>query len=287
MTDIPPLAPVSPVVETPAPRHGIVWSLRHLAAVLGTVGVLLLRHWPVLFALVFAGFAARRGVTLVAVQASKLDGVFGFLVFALVPVAVMTALVLMLRVLSRSLPATTPDGEPGQRFRTLAHVASVLLPFIVVYASYDYFADDRSTYLLEVFQDEHSRAEAVTDPSALTLDERLPFTLNTTLIVVSVVALVLRFLLGLRADKLWSWIGFVRAYLEVLSLTLVAVFVSGVSAKVLPYVEHRRAYQAALTGWDQAVAQLGPVEQPCARRDCGSRSCSCPSTSSSSCHWPG
>lgn len=257
-----PLAPVSPVIESPAPRHGIAWSLRHLAAVLGTVGVLLLRHWPVLFALVFAGFAARRGVTLVAVQASKLDGVFGFLVFALVPVAVMTALVLMLRVLSRSLPATTADGEPGQRFRTLAHVASVLLPFIVVYASYDYFADDRSTYLLEVFQDEHSKAEAITDPSALTLDERLPFTLNTTLIVVSVTALVLRFLLGLRADKLWSWIGFVRAYLEVLSLTLVAVFVSSVSDKVLPFIEHRRAYQAALAAWHQIVAQLGPLEEP-------------------------
>jgi hypothetical protein len=257
-----PLAPVSPVVATPAPRHGIVWSLRHLAAVLGTVGVLLLRHWPVLFALVFAGFAARRGVTLVAVQASKLDGVFGFLVFALVPVAVMTALVLMLRVLSRSLPVATPEGEPGQRFRALAHVASVLLPFIVVYASYDYFAEDRSTYILEVFQDEHSRAEAITDPSALTLADRLPFTLNTTLIVVSVVALVLRFLLGLRADRMWSWIGFVRAYLEVLSLTLVAVFVSGVSDKVLPYVEHRRAYRAALNGWHQAVAQLGPLEEP-------------------------
>ncbi|GIF97491.1 hypothetical protein Cci01nite_25850 [Catellatospora citrea] len=261
VTDLPsPPAPV--VVETPAPRHGIAWSLRHLVAVLGTVGVLLLRHWPVLFALVFAGFAARRGVTLVAVQASDLDGVFGFLVFALVPVAVMTALVLMLRVLSRSLPTTTPGGEPGQRFRTLAHVASVLLPFIVVYASYGYFEADRDSYLLEIIADENSKAEAVTNPSALVLDERLPFTLNTTLVVVSLAALLLRFLLGLRADRLWSWIGFVRAYLEVLSLTLVAVFVSGVSDKVLPFVEHRQAYQWALSGWHQVVAQLGPLEEP-------------------------
>ncbi|MEV0461090.1 hypothetical protein [Catellatospora methionotrophica] len=259
MTDLP--SPPA-FAATPAARHGIAWSLRQLAAVLGTVGVLLARHWPVLFALVFAGFAARRGVTLLAVQVSKLDGVLGFLVFALVPVAVMTALVLMLHVLSRSLPTTTPDGDPGQRFRTLAHVASVLLPFIVVYASYGYFEDDRDNYLLEIIADENSKAEAITNPSALTLADRLPFTLNTTLVVVSLAAMLLRFLLGLRFARLWSWIGFVRAYLEVLSLTLVAVFVARVSERVLPYVEHRQAYQWVLSGWHQVVAQLGVLEGP-------------------------
>jgi hypothetical protein len=225
VTDIPSLPATPAVVETPAPSHGFAWSVRQPAAVLGTVGALLLRHWPVLLALIFVGFAARRGLVVVAVQASKLDGVFGFLVFALVPVAVMTSLVLMLRVLSRSLPVATAGGEPGARFRALAHVASVLLPFIAVYASYGYFEADRNHYIYEVFRDEQfDNADVFTDPAAVNVDERLPFELSTTLVVVALTAVVLRFVLGLRADRLWSWVGFVRAYLEVLSITVVTVF---------------------------------------------------------------
>ncbi|WP_155374437.1 hypothetical protein [Catellatospora vulcania] len=266
MTDIPsPViasTPAGPVVAEPRAEHGVAWSLRQLAAVLGTVGSALLRHWPVLLALVFVGFALRRGLVVVAVQASKLDGVFGFLVFALVPVAVMTALVLMLRVLSRSLPAMTATGEPGARFRALAHVASVLLPFIAVYASYGYFEDDRNNYVYEVYLDEtfNNDADIFTNPDAVNIDERLPFQLNGTLVTVVVVAMVLRFLLGLRPGRLWGWVGFVRAYLEVLSITLVAVFVSGVSKLFVPYVEARQGYQWVLDAWHTVVDQLGPLE---------------------------
>ncbi|WP_144122299.1 hypothetical protein [Catellatospora sichuanensis] len=265
MTDIPsPVmtsTPDAPVVAEP-PRHGLAWSLRHLAAVLGTVGSALLRHWPALLALVFLGFAARRGLVVVAVQASKLDGVFGFLVFALVPVAVMTALVLMLRVLSRSLPAMAATGEPGERFRALAHIASVLLPFIAVYASYGYFEADRNQYVYEVYADEtfNNDADIFANPAAVNIDERLPFQLNATLVIVVGVAMALRFLLGLRPGRLWGWVGFVRAYLEVLSITLFAAFVSTVSKLFVPYVEARQGYQWALGLWHALVDQMGPLK---------------------------
>jgi hypothetical protein len=81
-------------------------------------------------------------------------------------------------------------------------------------------------------------------------------------VVVALTAVVLRFVLGLRADRLWSWVGFVRAYLEVLSITVVTVFLSGVSERVQPFIEHRRAYRWALDGWHAAVDRLGPLEQP-------------------------
>ncbi|MEV4416946.1 hypothetical protein [Catellatospora sp. NPDC049609] len=265
MTDNPsPLTPTaSPVVETARPRHGLAWSLRHLAAVLRTTGSLLLRHWPVLFALIFAAFAVRRGMVVVAVQASKLGGVFGFLVFALVPVVVMTALILMLRTLSRSLPGLTGEGgEPGERFRVLAQVASVLLPFVAVYASFDYFTEDRNLYIYEVFRDETlGNPDTIDNPGAVNLDERLPFELNTTLVVVVAVATLLRFLLGLLARRLWDWVNFIRAYLEVLSLTLVVVFVSSVSDRVMPFLEQRQAYHWAQDAWHTVVGLLGPLEQ--------------------------
>lgn len=257
MTDIP-----SPVTVVTPPRHGLLWSLRHLAAVLRTTGALLLRHWPVLFALIFAAFAVRRGMIVVAVQASKLGGVFGFLVFALVPVVVMTALVLMMRTLSQSLPALTGDGEPGERFRLLANVAGVVLPFVAVYASFDYFTEDRNNYIYEVFRDETlANPDTFNNPGAVNVEERLPFELNATLVTVVVVATVLRFVLGLMAKRLWDWVNFVRAYLEVLSVTLVVVFLSGLSDKVMPYVEQRRFYQWSLDTWHTLVAHLGPLEQ--------------------------
>lgn len=264
MADIPsPVQAVTPLSESTAVRHGLAWSARHLLPVPRATGALLLRHWPVLLALIFVGFAARRGLVVVAVQASKLDGVFGFLVFALVPVAVMTALVLMLRVLSRSLPGMPVTGEPGARFRALAHVASVLLPFIAVYASYGYYQQDRSHYLYQVWVDENlNNADLFTDPSKVNMDERLPFQLSTTLVAVVAVAVLLRFLLGLGAARSWGWIGFLRGYVEIVVISLPAIVLTGLFEPFTAYLEQRRAYHWGQDAWQGAVERLGPLEQP-------------------------
>ncbi|MFC7763863.1 hypothetical protein ACFQY4_42010 [Catellatospora bangladeshensis] len=138
----------------------------------------------------------------------------------------------------------------------------MLLPFVAVYASFDYFTEDRNNYIYEVFRDETlANPDTFLNPSAVNVEERLPFELNAALVTVVVVAMVLRFVLGLMAKRLWDWVNFVRAYLEVLSITLVVVFVSGLSDKVMPFVEQRRFYQWSLDTWHALVAHLGPLEQ--------------------------
>jgi hypothetical protein len=95
---------------------------------------LVLRHWPTLLAVIFAGYIARQVFVRLAVYASDGHRVLGMLVFALVPMGFLIAIVLALRAV-RSL-----------------------LPFLVVYASVDFF----------------------TDPSAVLQrsQERLPYTLG-------------------------------------------------------------------------------------------------------------
>ncbi|GIG86648.1 hypothetical protein [Plantactinospora endophytica] len=104
-----------PGTRPPRRRRTVGAALVEAVAVLGTSLRLFVRHWPVLFALFFAGAAVREFVVLGAVQASKINGVLGLLVVILGPIATLTALVLMLRALRPSLPwlaATTDDPAP-------------------------------------------------------------------------------------------------------------------------------------------------------------------------------
>ena len=70
----------------------------------GSAARLLARHWPALLALALGARAGRGAVLMVAVRASEINGVLGGLVFVLVPIVTLTALVIMLRLLARSLP---------------------------------------------------------------------------------------------------------------------------------------------------------------------------------------
>ena len=203
------------------------------AAVVVDAGRLLGRHWPVLLALFFAGRAARELVMVAAVRASLIHGVLGGLVFVLVPVSTLAALVLMLRVLLTSLSGgggaagggdAAPAGASGAPRRLLDATASVLVPFLAVYASYGYLKKDGREYLYRVFHDEVlDNAALLTNPGKVDVASRLPFTVGVTLASTVAIAVVLRWLLA-RWDgaRRRAWPAVVGGYLEVAWITLVA-----------------------------------------------------------------
>src|SRR5688572_24729286 len=130
----------------PTPGSGLVF----LGHVLAGAGSLLVRHWPVLLALSFAGLAARTWLMLAAVRVSRIDGVLGYLVVVLVPITTLVALILMLRAVRVSLPAVRAVGQSGGRTGVRAlldHLGSVLVPFLVVYAYSGYLNEDVSDYV--------------------------------------------------------------------------------------------------------------------------------------------
>ncbi|MBV1848999.1 hypothetical protein [Catellatospora tritici] len=273
----------SPVVAD-RPRHGLIWSVRHVFAVLGTTIVLLAKHLPVLLALIFAGMAGRSGLIWAAVQLSDINGFAGMLVFLMTPVPMALAVVLMLRAVSASLPSrfieegTTPSGRG---VRVLRHWASVIVPFAVVYTDFGFFADDKRTYLYEVSRDEYfNNGDAFTSsptslfefhPEAIQTAERLPFDRVGTLFLILVVALLLRALLGMRAKTLWHWLSMVRAYLEVTSVTVAVMILRNLKEPVDAYAAsrvsvhwglelHDRLPAPIMAGWDWLLGLLSDVD---------------------------
>ncbi|MDI1459823.1 hypothetical protein QEZ54_02475 [Catellatospora sp. KI3] len=241
----------SAVVAAERPKHGLVWSVRHLFAVLGTTVVLLARHLPVLLALIFAGMAGRRALIWAAVQLSDVNGFAGMLVFLMTPVPMALAVVLMLRAVSVSLPSrfTDESGPAGRKRRVLRHWASVIVPFAVVYTDFGFFAEDKRVYLYEVGRDEiFNNGDAYTSsptdpfeyhPEAINIAERLPFDRVGTLFLILVAVLLLRMLLGLRAKELWHGLSMVRAYLEVTSVTVALLILRNVGYPLRDFAESR------------------------------------------------
>ena len=224
---------------------------------------LLGRHWPVLLALALAGFIARQGFLALAVQASELHAVVGLLVFALVPLSMLIALLLMMRVVRRSLPDAPAPSDTGPRPGVFQHFASVLVPFLAVYAAYDYFHDDRINYVYEIWRDESlSNADVFTNPDAVDVESRLPFQLNMIMLAVAGAAFLIRWGLGRAArSRNHPALGFSRGYLEATWLTLGAVTVSGLSEPVFDWATGRQAVAWVAQGKDAFVAQLGPLSE--------------------------
>lgn len=239
-----------PVIQRPGAAAGTFTVLVGALRVLG-------RHWPTMIALMIGAFVVRDVLIYLAAQVSAVHAVLGFMLFALVPIAVMTALILMLRASRASLPRVAGAGViPGIAADggILRHVSSVLVPFLVIYSSYGYFAEDRSNYIFAVFEDEVHDTNWVADPNALNVAERQPFDLNPVLVGVVAAALLVRWLLG-RAVRLRTriWAGFLLAYCEVLALTLGVLVLNLLKEPVLGWIGARSAAAWATTTWQSAT----------------------------------
>lgn len=261
-----------PLPPRPRRYRTFTGAVVETGAVLLMAGRLLWRHWPVLFALYFAGAAARQYILIGAVQASKVSGALGFMIVVLGPVAGLISLVLMLRVVRPSLPwlaAATGDqpldesGDGPRRPRTLMdHLASALVPFLAVYASWGYLRQDFSNYVYEVWADASFNDPRVfTEPGVLTreLNQRLPFDTSITLIAVVVVAVALRWLLNtFRASHRWPVLGIFGAYLEVIWIIVSLAALNQARDPVTEWIQERKAVKWALDTWERFVELLGP-----------------------------
>jgi hypothetical protein len=245
-------------------------SVAGTGAVVGTALRLLFRHWPVLFALGFAGLGAREFIVLAAVQASKVHGVLGGLVIVLAPIAFLTALILMLRTLRSSLPAlaaataadpTLPaDGRPRN---LLDHLGSALVPFLAVYASMNYLREDITEYFYRLWVDDSFARANIFDGGPSRLAERFPTRLGVALVSVIVVAVVLRWLLSTwQGRRRWPWLGLIGAYVEVIWLVVAAGVVGGAQQPVFAWAEDRRVILWLMETWQHLLSLFGPLAQP-------------------------
>lgn len=271
-------------------RPAVGVAITDAGAVVGAALRLLVRHWPVLFALFFAGYAAREFILVGAVRASKVNGMLGVLVAVLAPIAVLTALILMLRTVQASLPrlaaraagaadsataVAAPDGDPGtggasgadSRPRNLLdHLGSALVPFLVVYASMDYLREDVAEYQFAVIVDDSFNRPEVFAGAPSQLAERLPATLSVAVVSVVVVAVVLRWLLSTwQGGRRRPWLGLFGAYVEVVWLVVVAGVVNLTQELVVEWVQQRQAVVWLTGAWNSFVELLGPLTEPMRR----------------------
>lgn len=227
--------------------------------VLVTAVRLIWRHWPVLVVLYLAGRLVRELVLRGAVEATSLDSTAGLLVFVLAPVATLTALVLMLRVVRSSLPslrAATEAPVDGAPSRLINHLGSVLVPFVAAYYAYDYLREDVTDYHYRIFL---AFGGIFSGDSLGEYTSRLPFNSTSVVVVLVVVALVLRSLLGWwdGTRRRW-WLGVTAAYVEVIWVIASAGFLVGMHSRVGDWLGGRRVVHWAGSSWHEALGLLGP-----------------------------
>jgi len=239
--------------------------------VVGSAARLLARHWPALLALALGARAGRWVVMMVAVRASEINGVLGGLIFVLVPIVTLTALVIMLRLLARSLPgldeppptaaadpAAAPASSTGPPRRLVDYTGSVLVPFLAIYASYGHLKKDGTEYLRRIFDDEvMANADLFTNPGKIDVASRMPFTVGYTLVATVIVAVVLRWLLSRwEGGRRRTWPAMLGAYVEVTWITLVVRQAMLLKRLATEWIEQRRVIRWAAETWSGAVEAL-------------------------------
>ena len=270
--------PDVPVPAVSRPAFPTTWLGAVREAVVGTFAVVLaggrlwLRHWPVLLALALLGGAGRMGAIWGATVASDTNNTLGVLILVLAPLASVTAIVLMLHVLRHSLPtiASVADTEAptnrttGRERRLLDVLASVLVPFLAVYASYGFLREDIDRYVNAAVADEFlANADIFYHPGGGIDTDRFVFATGWLAVAIVAGAIVLRWgLARLEGARGWLWLGFAGAYVEVLWLTTLAAHLSGYQDRVWDWVESRKGVDMFAGWWLDLMDRLGPLANP-------------------------
>jgi hypothetical protein len=257
------------------PRHrprGPLWAAA--VATFSVVGQglrLFGRHWPTMLALALIGLASRRFIIDQAVKASDIHGLLGFLLLASAGIPLLLAMVVMLRALRPSLQflgrhglssAEATTGQP--KGRLLTQVGSVLVPFIVIYASYGYFREDFSGYLYKIVEAEvFNNPDFLTDKFAPDVQSRFPLTIGIATLVMMAVAATLRWLVNRRRTPASTfWLGLVAAYLEIIWLTTLIGVIGPLRSRAADWLDHRRLVHDVSSAVGGVVHRFGPLRPP-------------------------
>lgn len=253
----------------PAPRAGLRDWFRDLGAVVAHGARLWVRAWPLLLVIALLAVAARSAANWAAVNVATVNNTLGWAVLVLAPLSMVAGIVAMLHVLRRDLPAVAeirrtrgPDDPTSGHERGLVDVlASVFVPFLALYASYGFLAEDQSRFLntaaFRAFREHFPVAGERTATSFADVAT------GWGLVALVVVAVVLRWLLGRWEGRSHRRaLAFVGAYVEAFWLLALASAATGLLDSAWTWVESRRAVAIVLGWWLTVLEALGPVAGP-------------------------
>lgn len=252
--------------------------------VLLEAGRILARSWPLLLVIYLLGAGFREASITLAVLASAVNGLLGNLVLALAPLAMLSAIILMLRA---TLPPEVEEPEPdpagdaterataqqrrtarrwrrvmGARARLQSRAAVVgasLVPFLAVYQSQGFLREDQFR-----FWNEASYAEFMWGDAWLggEYDADRIFITSSPLagLALLAVAFGLRQLMGRRglAQRSTVW-SFVAAYLEITWVIAVVGLLTEALGTLRGWVDSRVVIVGIDSTWERVVAATGPV----------------------------
>ena len=224
---------------------------------------LALRHLPTLLVIYLFGAAARNGVLWASVELSASHPTLAGLLLPLAPMSTLTAIVLMLRVVSAELEwASFGASTDQQGGRYLGLLASALIPFLTVYAAQGYLKEDLREYINAATYDEiFGSAGSFYGESANT--GRALVASGTLLFGLVAVAFTLRYLLN-RFDLPSKHVGFgvAAGYVEVLWLFLLASQFSRYQESIWDWVTERKAVDWVQDRWEGVLDLVGPLRAP-------------------------
>jgi hypothetical protein len=213
--------------------------LSDLSGLAVTPARVLWRHWPVLVSLSAAGLVARVALVDAAAYLAGISPALGLAVLMLAPLAVLAALVLMLRLIRPSLPLAPDEPPPA-----IAHLGSLLIPFVVFYLAFGLVGDDHRRYTGRLLGGQESPLTQVGTSGATLI-----------LLGLVLVAYGVRFLLtGWGRPRLTG----LAAYLETAWVTLGLLYVVRPSAiSAWSWVEQRAAWHWLVAAWDSMRGATG------------------------------
>lgn len=244
--------------------------MRDALAVLVGAGRLLARRWPVLLALALAGVAVRGAAHWSAVEVSDHIPWLGHLLIVFAPLGYLVPVILMLQVCRPDLPAvlaadqaaSPEDPSSGRDRRLLDLAASVLVPFLTVYVAHGLLTSDLRSFVNSAVADEFNSID-FSGREATDFASRAGIYPLTTVLIIVLVALVLRFVLA-RTERIaqFAALALLGALVEVYYTTQVGRLVDAEKADVQTWVEGRTFVSWAQTSYDGVVERLGWLASP-------------------------
>ncbi len=221
-------------------------------------------HLPTLLAIFLAGAAVRNGVLWASVTISDSHHTLAGLLLPLAPMATLTAIILMLRHVARSLPwASFGAGVDDQRrsARYLGLLASTLIPFLTVYAAQGYLKEDLRAFVNAAVYDEIFGNSDLFYGGSADIDRTI-IADGALMVALVAVALTLRFGIS-RLDLPAKHVGFglIAAYVEVLWLFLLASQLARYQERAWDWVGERRFVDWVDDRWQAVLAAVGPFSR--------------------------
>jgi len=252
----------TPVPTTASPAERAVGPadepvLRAGGRVLADAGRLLARHWPALLTVAVLAEVAHELALRAALLVAPWSGVAGLLVLSVAPLASVVGIVVMLHVLRRE------SGDGGFDLRALlGAIASVLVPYLVVYEFYGGLSSDWQAYV-----DAAALDHALAAGAGIETSSPVPEGFGPTVLLVVGGALALRTVLDRVARRVEARAGdgprsgaaalrIASGYCEVVWIVVGAFTVAAATTSVREWWTTRAAVAAVGSWWQDVTAQV-------------------------------